>query len=62
VNAACPVTPAAEAPAARAARAVAARMAGTACSAAVVAGLPAASEVANEIVRPSALTYEPLAR
>ena len=62
MNAACPVTPEAEAPAARAARAAAARTAGTACAAAVVVALPAASEVANEIVRPSALTYEPLAR
>ena len=62
MNAACPVTPEAGAPAARAARSAAARMAGTASAAAVLAGLPAASEVANEIVRPSALTYEPLAR
>jgi hypothetical protein len=62
VNAACPVTPEAEAPAARAARAAAARMPGTACAAAVVVGLPAASEAANEIVYPSALTYDPLAR
>ena len=37
-------------------------MAGTASSAGVLAGLPAASEVANEIVYPSVLTYEPLAR
>ena len=37
-------------------------MAGTACAAAVVVGLPALSEVANEIVYPSALTYDPLAR
>jgi hypothetical protein len=56
VNAACPVTPAAVAPAARAARAAAARTAGIACAAAVVVAFPAASEVANEIVRPSALT------
>jgi hypothetical protein len=56
VNAACPVTPAAVAPAAWAARAAAARTAGTACAAAVVVAFPAASEVANEIVRPSALT------
>jgi hypothetical protein len=56
VNAACPVTPEAVAPAARAARAAAARTAGTACAAAVLVAFPAASEVANEIVRPSALT------
>jgi len=56
------VTPEAEAPAARAARAAAARMAGTARDAAVVVGLPALSEVANEMVCPSALTYDPLAR
>src|SRR5580704_13727256 len=62
VNAACPVTPYADAPASRAARPASARMAGTASSAAVVAGPPAASEVANEIVYPSALTYDPLAR
>ena len=62
MNAACPVTPEAEAPAARAARAAAARTAGTARAAAVVVGLPALSEVANEIVYPSALTYDPLAR
>ena len=37
-------------------------MAGTACAARVVVGFPAASEVANEIVFPSMLTYEPLAR
>jgi hypothetical protein len=62
VNAACPVTPEAEAPAVRAARAAATRTAGTACAAAAVVALPADSAVANEIVRPSALTYEPLAR
>ena len=62
VNAACPVTPEAGAPAVRAARAAATRTAGTACAAAVVVALPADSAVANEIVRPSALTYEPLAR
>ena len=62
MNAACPVTPYAGAPAAAAARTAAARMPGTASSAAVVAGLPAASEVANEIVVPSALTNDPLAR
>jgi len=62
VNAACPVTPYARAPALRAARAASARTAGTASSAAVVLGFPAASEVANEIVSPSALTYDPLAR
>ena len=62
MNAACPVTPEAEAPAARAARAAAARMAGTVCAAAVVVALPAASDVANEIVCPSVLTYDPLAR
>ena len=62
MNAACPVTPDAEAPAACAARAASARIAGTASSAAVLAGLPAASEVANEIVYPSALTYDPQAR
>ena len=50
------------APAVRAARAASARTAGTASSAAVVLGVPAASEVANEIVYPSALTYDPLAR
>jgi len=37
-------------------------MAGTARDAAVVVGLPALSEVANEMVCPSALTYDPLAR
>jgi hypothetical protein len=62
VNAACPVTPEAEAPAIRPARAVAARTAGIAWAAAVVVAPPADSEVANEIVRPSALTYELLAR
>jgi hypothetical protein len=62
VNAACPVTPESGAPAVRAARAAAARTAGTARDAAAVVALPADSEVANEIVRPSALTYEPLAR
>jgi hypothetical protein len=62
VNAACPVTPKLAAPATRPARAAAARIAGTAWAAAVVVGLPAVSAVANEMVRPSALTYEALAR
>ena len=62
MNGAWPVTPEAAAPATRAARAASARMAGTASSAAVPAGLPAASAAANEIVYPSALTYDPLAR
>ncbi len=62
VNAACPVTPEADAPATRAARPAAARIAGMAWAAAVLAGFPAVSAVAKEMVRPSALTYEPLAR
>ena len=62
MNAACPVTPEADAPAVRAARSAAVRTAGTASAAAVVVGLPAAREAANEIVYPSALTYDPLAR
>src|SRR5581483_733068 len=62
VNAGCPVTPHATAPVIPAARPASPRTAGTARAAAVVVASPAASCVANATVRPSGLTYEPLAR